>query len=88
MTVMLIPGIYSEYGTLRGQYKSRESGNIRYAIAANPMLHQFSFDPRTSQVATASKKLGLHVGDDGIVGRTMSVEFQGNVVREEIIGWL
>jgi hypothetical protein len=88
MAAMLIPVICSEYGTLRDQYKCRGTGNGRHAVAANPMLHRFSFDPRKSHIATAGKRLGLHVGDDGIVGRTMSVEFQGNVVGEGVIGWL
>lgn len=34
------------------------------------------------------RKLELHAGGDGIIGRTMSVEVQGRVIGEGIIGRL
>ena len=37
---------------------------------------------------TAERKLGLYVGDDGVIGRTISLEVEGHVAGEGLVGWL
>jgi hypothetical protein len=37
--------------------------------------------------SSVGRKLGLYAGGDGIIGRTISVEVQGQVIGEGIIGW-
>jgi len=78
----------SEYGVLRGEshFGHEESG--KDLNTGNPIMHQFILDPLKIENPTAGKILGFDVGPTGIIGRAISVESEGKIVGEGIIGWL
>jgi len=57
-------------------------------ITKNPIMYQFVLDPGMTKVSTAGMILGFDVSPTGIIGRAISVESEGKVVGEGIIGWL
>jgi len=54
----------------------------------NPILQQMLIRSNEANSSSVGRKLELHAGNDGIIGRTMSVEVQGQVIGEGIIGRL
>ncbi|OBU01681.1 hypothetical protein VE01_00148 [Pseudogymnoascus verrucosus] len=54
----------------------------------NPILQQMLIQYNEANSSSVGRKLELHAGGEGIIGRTMSVEVQGRVIGEGIIGRL
>ncbi|KAH8820231.1 hypothetical protein F5884DRAFT_40241 [Xylogone sp. PMI_703] len=54
----------------------------------NPIIHQICIDAENTCSSSVGHKLALSVGEDGVIGRTISVEVRGQVIGEGVIGWL
>ena len=65
-----------------------EFGTPTNFSAHNPTLRQVLLRAENADSITTDRKLGLHIGEDGVIGRTISLEVQGRVVGEGVIGWL
>ena len=58
------------------------------AVSNNPEYRQVLLRVENSSSITTDRKLGLHVGDDGVIGRTISLEVEGHVAGEGLVRWL
>ncbi|KIM98426.1 hypothetical protein OIDMADRAFT_20077 [Oidiodendron maius Zn] len=54
----------------------------------NPVLQEMPIRFAKSNSSSVGRKLELHVGEDGVIGRMMSVEVEGRVIGEGVIGRL
>lgn len=54
----------------------------------NPVLQEMPIRFAKSNSSSVGRKLELHAGKDGIIGRMMSVEVEGRVIGEGVIGRL
>jgi len=73
---------------LRGETNLFKAGVGDNFVEGNPIIHQFLLDPHKADIPTAGRILGFDVGPMGIIGRAISIESEGKVVGEGIIGWL
>ena len=53
---------------------------------SDPILHRMMLSDRLGKV-TAGRRLGLYAGEEGVIGRKVSVRRHGKLVGEGIIGW-
>lgn len=57
-------------------------------VCSNPILHSFVIDQTTSCLPEGTR-LNLGVGNDGVVGRTVSIfdRRRGRTLGQGVIGW-
>lgn len=89
---------HSQSGQLSYSPSSYGVGVVNPLMPSNPVIHSFYVDQATSGVSTSSgasavaatvpQRINLGVGGTGVVGRTVSVlDEQQVMVGEGIIGW-
>ena len=54
----------------------------------NPVLQEMPIRFARSNSSSVGRKLKLHAGEDGVIGRMMSVEVEGRIIGEGVIGRL